>query len=226
MVMNVYEKSVPPFVSTNEQPKKIYQVEETKPAGGFGFCAIKRLFDIFFALIFGIIMLPAMLVIALLVKLDSPGKVFYIQERIGKNGKPFQMLKFRTMIDNAENGVPVWADTNDPRCTKLGKKLRSCRLDELPQMWNILLGHMSVVGPRPERQCFYDEFEKYIHGFSNRLTVKPGLTGLAQINGGYDLLPEEKIVYDMEYIKSRSLWLDTKIIVKTLHVIFKREGVK
>ncbi len=167
-----------------------------------------------------------MLIIALRIKLDSPGNVLYIQERVGKDGKPFKMLKFRTMIDNAENGIPVWADTNDPRCTKLGRKLRNCRLDELPQMWNIFAGQMSVVGPRPERQCFYNEFEEYIHGFSNRLAVKPGLTGLAQVNGGYDLLPEEKIVYDMQYIKEQSLWLDFKIICKTLLVICKKEGVK
>ena len=224
--MKVFDKSTSAFIPLEERPKKEYHIEKTKPAGGFGFCAIKRLFDILFSLFFGILTLPAMLIIALLIKLESPGKALFIQERIGKNGKPFKMLKFRTMIDNAENGVPVWADTNDPRCTKLGKKLRSCRLDELPQMWNILLGHMSVVGPRPERQCFYDEFEKYICGFRNRLAVKPGLTGLAQVNGGYDLLPEEKIVYDMEYIKNRNLWLDIKIIMKTLRVIFKKEGVK
>lgn len=224
--MNVANESISAFVSVEEQPKKVYRIEKTKPAGGFGFCVFKRLFDIIFALFFGILTLPVMLIIALRIKLESPGKAIFIQERIGKNGKPFQMLKFRTMIDNAENGTPVWADTNDPRCTKLGKKLRSCRLDELPQMWNILMGHMSVVGPRPERQCFYLEFEEYIHGFSNRLAVKPGLTGLAQVNGGYDLRPEEKIVYDMKYIKHRSLWLDFKIIIKTIRVIFKKEGVK
>jgi len=224
--MNLLHKNATTPLPRIEEHKNTYLIKETKPAGGFGFCALKRLFDIVFALVFGIIMLPAMLVIALLIKLDSPGKVFYIQERVGKNGKSFKMLKFRTMIANAEKGIPVWADTNDPRCTKLGRKLRSCRLDELPQMWNILLGHMSVVGPRPERQCFYDEFEIYIHGFKHRLAVKPGLTGLAQVNGGYDLLPEEKIVYDMEYIKRRNLWLDIKIIFKTIKVILKKEGVK
>lgn len=224
--MNALNESAVSTIPVEEQEKKEYQIEETKPAGGLGFCAIKRLFDILFAIVFGIIMLPAMLVIAIRIRTESPGKALYVQERIGKNGKPFKMLKFRTMIDNAEDGVPVWADTNDPRCTKFGRKLRNCRLDELPQMWNILLGHMSVVGPRPERQCFYEQFEEYIHGFKYRLSVKPGLTGLAQVNGGYDLLPEEKIVYDMEYIKNRSLWADIKIICKTLRVIFKKEGVK
>ena len=224
--MNAINERTPTFVSLDTQQKKVFHIAKTKPAGGFGFCAVKRLFDILFALTFGIITLPLMLIIALRIKLESPGNALFIQERVGKNGKTFQMLKFRTMIDNAEQGVPVWADTDDPRCTKLGKKLRKCRLDELPQMWNILLGHMSVVGPRPERRCFYNEFETYIHGFSNRLAVKPGLTGLAQVNGGYDLLPEEKIVFDMEYIQKRNLRLDFKIILKTIRVIFKHEGVK
>lgn len=223
--MNQTESVISVSRPRSESPQ-IYKIKETKPAGGFGFCATKRVFDILFSLVFGILMFPLMLVIALRIKLDSPGKVLFIQERVGKNGKSFQMLKFRTMIDNAEQGIPVWANTDDPRCTKLGRKLRNCRLDELPQLWNILLGHMSVVGPRPERQCFYEEFETYIHGFKHRLTVKPGLTGLAQVNGGYDLLPEEKIVYDMQYIKQRNLWLDFKIICKTLRVIFKKEGVK
>jgi lipopolysaccharide/colanic/teichoic acid biosynthesis glycosyltransferase len=152
--------------------------------------------------------------------------VLYIQERVGKDGKEFNMLKFRTMIENAEQGPPVWADEDDPRCTKIGKKLRKYRLDELPQLWNIFVGHMSVVGPRPERRYFYNKFEEYIPGFSKRLKVKPGLTGLAQVNGGYYLLPEEKIKYDLEYIKTRSIWCDLKIILHTVRVVFKKEGAK
>ena len=100
------------------------------------------------------------------------------------------------------------------------------RLDELPQLWNILNDELSIVGPRPERECFYKEFETYIHGFSNRLKVKPGLTGLAQVNGGYDLKPEEKIVFDMEYIRERSVWIDLGIILKTVGVMVVGRGAK
>lgn len=224
--MDFTDKSLPTSASGTAVQEKVYTVPYEAPRGGVCFRFIKRLFDIIFSIVAGILTFPALLIIALLIKLDSPGKVLYIQERVGKNGKPFKMLKFRTMVENAENGKPVWADQNDPRCTRLGKKLRECRLDELPQIYNILQGQMSLVGPRPERQCFYDEFEEYIHGFKNRLAVKPGLTGLAQVNGGYDLLPEEKIVYDMRYIKHRTLWLDLKIIFKTVRVIFKKEGAK
>jgi lipopolysaccharide/colanic/teichoic acid biosynthesis glycosyltransferase len=108
----------------------------------------------------------------------------------------------------------------------LGAKLRKSRLDELPQLFNILKGDMSIVGPRPERACFYDEFEKYIPHFRQRLTVRPGLTGHAQVNGGYDLKPEEKIVYDMEYIANRSLRMDIQCIWKTVLVVFSHDGAR
>ena len=136
------------------------------------------------------------------------------------------MVKFRSMGINAEENGPQWADKDDDRCTKVGRVLRKFRLDELPQVWNILKGDMSCVGPRPERPCFYEEFETYIHGFRNRLAVKPGLTGLAQVNGGYDLLPEEKIVLDMEYIANRSLLLDLKCLLKTVGLVFTHHGAR
>lgn len=210
---------------TNRQTS-IYTVEDAQPRGGRCYLTFKRLFDIVFSLTLGILALPFMLIIALLVKIDSPGKALYIQERVGINGIEFNMLKFRTMIEDAEQGTPVWANEDDPRCTKLGRMLRKCRIDELPQLWNIFVGNMSVVGPRPERRYFYDEFEKYISGFSNRLKVKPGMTGLAQVSGGYYLSPEEKIIYDMEYIKTRTFWGDIKIILQTLKVVIKKEGAK
>ncbi len=209
-----------------EKQVKTYIVDAVVPAGGMCYRLIKQVFDVVFSMVFGIITSPIMLVVALLIKCDSPGKVIFAQERVGKDGKRFKMLKFRTMVENAEQGAPVWAEDDDPRYTRIGKKLRQYRLDELPQVLNILMGHMSVVGPRPERLYFYDSFEKYIHGFRNRLAVKPGLTGLAQISGGYDLKPEEKILYDMAYIKSRTIWLDFKIILKTIKVILKKEGAK
>lgn len=205
---------------------KHFYIENAEPRRAPVFCFLKRLFDIFFAVFLGIILLPVGLIVALLIKCDSAGPVIYKQERLGKNGKPFLILKFRTMNTSSEVGGPKWATSNDPRCTKIGRKLRKTRLDEIPQLWNIFKGEMSFVGPRPERQYFYDEFEKYIHGFSNRMAVTPGLTGLAQVMGGYDLLPEEKVVYDMEYIKKRSAWLDFKIILKTVRLVFTHEGAR
>ena len=129
-------------------------------------------------------------------------------------------------VDAEANGAQWSKGDNDTRITKYGRFMRKTRIDEHPQLFTILFGKMSIVGPRPEREVFYNEFEKYIHGFSERLKVKPGLTGLAQVSGGYDLMPEEKIVYDIEYIKKRSLWLDLKIIFKTVGVIFSHKGAK
>lgn len=134
--------------------------------------------------------------------------------------------KFRSMCQDAERDGPRWADADDGRCTRFGAFLRRTRLDELPQIWNILKGDMSFVGPRPERACFYRLFEEYIVGFSNRLAVTPGLTGYAQVNGGYDLKPEEKIVYDMEYIEHRSVWMDLLCILKTIRVVFCGDGAR
>lgn len=187
---------------------------------------IKRLFDIVAALMLGILLLIPMLVIALVIRLDSKGPALFKQERLGKNGKPFVMLKFRSMYINAEQNGPQWADRVDWRCTRVGRIIRKTRLDELPQLWNIFKGDMSFVGPRPERAYFYDQFETYIHGFRQRLVVLPGLTGWAQINGGYDLKPEEKIIYDMEYIEKCGVIMDIKCLWKTFRLIFTHEGAR
>jgi lipopolysaccharide/colanic/teichoic acid biosynthesis glycosyltransferase len=163
----------------------------------------------------------------LAVKCTSKGPALYSQDRLGLNGKKIMMVKFRTMYIDAEKNGAQWSrGDSDPRITKIGRFLRKTRIDELPQLWCILKGDMSLVGPRPEREIFYNEFEKYIHGFSERLKVKPGLTGLAQVNGGYHLRPEEKVVYDVDYIKRRSLALDIKIIFKTFKIVFTHEGAK
>lgn len=127
---------------------------------------------------------------------------------------------------NARGGRCLRHLCRDISPRRLGRFLRKTRLDELPQLWNILKGELSIVGPCPERECFYKEFETYIHGFSNRLKVKPGLTGLAQVNGVYDLKPEEKIVFDMEYIRERSVWIDLGIILKTVGVVVFGRGAK
>ncbi|MBQ9117276.1 MAG: sugar transferase [Clostridia bacterium] len=188
---------------------------------------IKRGFDIVSSGIGMVVLALPMLAIAIAVKTTSKGTVFYTQDRLGLNGKVIKVIKFRSMKMNAEADGAQWSKgDDDPRITKIGSVLRKTRLDELPQLWCIFKGDLSVVGPRPERECFYKEFETYIHGFSERLKVKPGLTGLAQVNGGYDLKPEEKIVYDVEYIKTRSLLKDLKIIFKTVAVVFSHDGAK
>jgi exopolysaccharide biosynthesis polyprenyl glycosylphosphotransferase len=220
-------QTVTPVQEVQPDTNKVqYHIPAVSPRSKPGYLAVKRGFDFFVALMAGMFFLLPMLVIALIIKLDSPGPALFKQERVGKNGKAFTMLKFRSMRDNAEENGPQWAEKDDERCTGIGRILRKTRLDELPQLWNILVGHMSFVGPRPERACFYEEFETYIHGFSNRLVVRPGLTGWAQINGGYDLKPEEKIVYDMEYIEKRSLWMDLKCIFRTVKLVFTHEGAR
>ena len=187
---------------------------------------IKRTMDIVCSLLgLAVLMIP-MLLIGLMIHLDTRGTIIFKQERLGKDGKPFTMYKFRSMYLDAEAYGPQWADKVDHRCTRVGRILRKNRLDELPQLWNILKGDMSFVGPRPERAYFYDQFETYIKGFSQRTKVIPGLTGWAQVNGGYDLKPEEKIIYDMEYIAGRSLSMDLKCILMTARIIFTGSGAR
>ena len=212
-----------PYASDEE-----YYVEDLgtvvdKPLYAF----LKRTFDVLFALVLMILLAVPMLIIAVIVKISSGGKVLYYQARLGRNGKPMNIIKFRTMREDAEaDGVRWSAGDADPRITPVGRILRKTHLDELPQLWCILVGDMSVVGPRPERPEYYDRFEQYIHGFRERLKVKPGLTGLAQVKGGYYLKPEEKIMYDVQYIKTRSIGLDLRIVLETVKVVFCCEGVK
>ncbi len=206
--------------------KKTYKMRQIvrgeKPVYGF----FKRAFDIFVGMIAFLIALLPSLLIALCIILDSPGGAIFKQERLGRGGKPFMLYKFRTMVRDAERDGAQWAKKNDERCTRVGRVLRALRLDELPQILNIIKGDMSFVGPRPEREYFYEAFETYIEGFSQRLYVTPGLTGLAQVNGGYDLAPEEKILYDLEYIEKRGLGLDIMILFKTVLVVFGRKGAR
>ena len=188
---------------------------------------LKRAFDIIVSACALIVLALPMAIIALIIKLSSPGPVFYRQERLGLNGKKFNVVKYRSMyIDSEKNGAQWSNGENDPRIVPKLRWIRKCRADELPQLWLCLTGKMSLIGPRPERECFYDEFETYVHGFHERLKVKPGLTGLAQVSGGYDLKPEEKIVYDVEYIKRRSVWLDIKILFKTARIVLTGRGAK
>ncbi|MFQ5854218.1 MAG: undecaprenyl-phosphate glucose phosphotransferase [Anaerolineae bacterium] len=179
---------------------------------------LKRGVDIVVAGATLVLLSPVMLVMALLIKLDSPGPVFYIQERMGLDAKRFPMIKFRTMRQDAEAETgPVWATADDPRKTRLGAILRRTSLDELPQFINVLLGEMSVVGPRPERPVFVEEFQKQIPRYMGRHREKAGITGWAQVNGlRGDTSIEERTKYDLWYTENWSLWLDFKIMLKTL----------
>jgi len=181
-----------------------------------------RCLDISGSILILIISMPATILISLSIKISSSGPVFYTQQRVGKDGKLFMLYKFRTMIEDAEKEVgPVLASRDDPRVTKVGKFLRATRLDELPQLINVLKGDMSLVGPRPERPHFVKK-HKALHEF--RLAVKPGLTGLAQIRSFYDLKPQHKIKYDYLYIQKRSLLLNLYILIRTIPALFSKKG--
>lgn len=206
--------------------QEVYIVEDVFPKKTPLFFACKRLFDILLSAFLLIILCIPMVLVAILIRLDTGGPAVYCQERLGKDGKPFLMYKFRSMYLDAEANGPQWAEVDDPRCTKLGRILRKCRIDELPQLWNILVGDMSFVGPRPERAFFYEKFEQTINGFRNRLRVTPGLTGLAQVNGGYDLRPKEKVIWDMEYIRTQSVRTDLLCLLKTVELVFTQEGTR
>ena len=196
------------------------------PEGKYIYHFFKRIFDIFASFFALVILFLPMCVVALAIKAESEGPAIYKQERLGLFEKPFVIYKFRSMYIDAEKNGAKWATKDDPRITKVGAFLRKTRMDEFPQLVNILLGQMTIVGPRPERPVFYDEFDTYIDGFRQRTYVKPGLTGFAQVNGGYDLKPEEKIVYDLEYIRKQSFWLDLKIIFKTVSIVFSHKGAR
>jgi len=187
----------------------------------------KRIFDIILALLIGIISLPFIPLISLIIYLDSRGEIFFCQTRTGQDGKNFTAVKFRTMYRDSERKGPQWASANDPRITRVGRFLRKLRIDEIPQLWNILIGEMSFVGPRPERPEFINELIKTIPFYRERLLVKPGLTGWAQINFSYASSVEDslkKLQYDLYYIKNRSFFLDLGIILKTINTILKGAG--
>ncbi len=188
--------------------------------------SIKRCLEIIFSLLLLILTSPLILCMGILVKMESPGPIFYKQERIGMGNKPFMILKIRSMRNDAEKKGPQWANQNDPRVTKMGAFIRKTRIDELPQLINVLKGEMAIIGPRPERKIFIDQFEKEIPDFQMRILVKPGLTGWAQINGGYNITPREKFELDMYYIENESLKLDVLIFIKTIKVVFTGNGAR
>ncbi len=183
--------------------------------------AVKRLIDIAVSATALVLLSPLMLLIAILIKLESPGPVFYTQERMGLDAKPFQMLKFRSMRQDAERDGPGWTRPNDPRRTRVGAFIRRYSLDELPQLINVLLGEMSIVGPRPERPVYVEQFRRYIPRYMDRHREKAGITGWAQVNGlRGDTSIAERTKYDLWYVENWSLTLDFKIMLMTLVRIF------
>lgn len=187
---------------------------------------IKRQLDFLLALIAIVLTTPIVISTAILIRIESKGPAFFKQKRLGLNGKEFNVIKLRSMRIDAEKNGAQWASKNDSRVTRIGAFIRKTRIDELPQLWNILKGDMSLVGPRPERPIFADKFTKEIPGFEKRLMVKPGLTGWAQVNGGYDITPKEKLYLDLYYIQNRSLKLDTVIVMKTFKVVLTGDGAR
>jgi exopolysaccharide biosynthesis polyprenyl glycosylphosphotransferase len=186
---------------------------------------LKRSFDILFSLFFLLLFSPLMLIITILIKCSSKGSILYLQERVGEHGKLFTIMKFRTMKQHAEKETgPVFARPDDKRTTKVGRILRKMSLDELPQLFNVLKGDMSLVGPRPERENFVEQFEKEIPRYKERHRGKPGITGWAQIHGlrGNTSI-KQRVMYDLYYIENWSLGLDVKIILKTIYAVIKGE---
>ena len=190
----------------------------------------KRILDICLTAIGIIILSPVILVTAVLVKLTSKGPILYSQVRVGKNGKLFKIYKFRTMRVDAEKETgPVWAAANDNRLTPIGRFLRKAHIDEIPQFINVLKGEMSLIGPRPERPVFVEQFKEEITDYHKRLHVKPGITGLAQVWHRYDetiLDVKKKLKYDLLYVKKMCFWADFNIILRTFRVVMTGEGAR
>lgn len=189
----------------------------------------KRVVGLAFSIIGLILLSPLILIISILIKIDSRGPVFYKQERVGQNGRVFKLLKFRSMIENAETNGPVWAGENDNRVTRVGRWVRKWRFDEIPQMINVLKGDMSFVGPRPERPYFVEKLRKEIPFYDQRFVLKPGATGWAQVKYRYGASEEdalEKLKYDLYYIKNLSSLFDLMIIFETIKVVLFRKGAR
>jgi len=190
----------------------------------------KRLMDIIGSLIALILLSPLCLMTAILIKLSSKGPVLFTQTRVGKNEKKFEIYKFRTMkVDAEKHTGPVWAKANDHRLIPVGAFLRKAHIDEIPQFLNVIRGEMSIIGPRPERPVFVEQFKKQIPEYEKRIVVKPGITGLAQVWHKYDETIEDvkkKIKYDLLYIKKMCLWTDVRIMFRTVRVVLTGEGAR
>lgn len=212
-----------PNVNVVDTPLVLVRGKGLSPGETF----LKRFFDILLCLIAMVVAAPIMLVVAIMIKVDDGGPVFYRQRRVTKDGKEFDILKFRSMIVDAEkDGAVIPAEDEDPRITRVGKMIRATRIDEIPQILNILKGDMSIVGPRPERIEHVKMFTEQIPEFQTRLKVKGGLTGYAQVYGKYNTSAYDKIRLDLMYIENYSILLDFKIIIMTIRILFKKESTE
>jgi sugar transferase (PEP-CTERM system associated) len=191
---------------------------------------IMRTLDLILSVFMIILFLPLIIIIAVLIKIDSTGPVLFLQERVGKNKKPYMLYKFRSMVQDAERqSGPVWASDNDKRVTRVGRVIRKWRIDEIPQLWNVLKGDMSFVGPRPEREFFVNKLEKIIPYYAERFSVKPGITGWAQVCYSYGASVDdavEKVNYDLFYIKNMSVFMDLMIILRTIKIVLFGKGAR
>jgi len=188
---------------------------------------LKRVMDFVLSFIAVILLLPLYIFSAIAVRISSKGPIFYLQERIGLNGKPFKIIKFRTMYVNSEAAGPQLSSENDPRITPIGRFMRKTRLDEFPQFINVLLGHMSLVGPRPERQYYIDQIVKIEPQYLHLTRVRPGITSWGQVKFGYAENVEQmlqRMKFDLLYLKNRSIALDLKIMFYTVIIVFKAKG--
>lgn len=224
--MQKTETIKPGSINMNDAPAKPinYSSNILVPAWQTG---IKRIIDVAVALLSLVILSPLLLIVAIITKLSSNGNIIYSQQRVGYKGKVFTIYKFRSMYADAEKNGPALSLENDVRITKWGRTIRKWRLDELPQIWNILKGEMSFVGPRPEREFYINEIEKRTPYFNYLLNVKPGLTSLGMVKFGYassidDMIKRMK--YDLEYVANISLWYDFKIMLYTFKTIFLGKG--
>jgi len=189
----------------------------------------KRILDLCFIVVFSPIIIPLMLVTAILIKIESRGPVFFWQKRVGVHGKVFEMLKFRSMTTDSENEGSKFAQNGDKRVTRFGRFIRKMRIDEIPQLWNIIRGDMSLIGPRPEQVAFVKKFEKAIPKYSARHIVRPGITGLAQVEQGYvddESGTRTKLVYDLHYIENLSFKMDMEIVGKTIYTMATGFGAR
>lgn len=213
--LDLYEVGGIPLIELRKNPL----------SGTYAF--VKRAMDLVLASVGLIVGTPILLAAAIAIKLDSPGPVFYRQIRTGRGGKEFKITKLRSMRVDAEKDTgPVWASEDDPRVTRVGRFLRKRRLDELPQLWDVLVGHMSLVGPRPERPHFVEEFTKELPLFPLRLRVRPGITALSHVWGRYDSSPAHRLRYDLVYMGSISFLLDARILVDTVKTILTTRGAQ
>lgn len=189
---------------------------------------LKQAFDILFSIVSLILLSPLLILLSLLIWVSGKGPVIYSQDRIGINGKPFSIYKFRSMVYDAEKGIPRLAGENGEKVTRIGSIMRRYRIDEIPNLFNVLKGEMSVVGPRPERRFYIDQIIKIAPEYTGLQTVKPGVTSLGQVKYGYASTVDEmieRLAYDLYYMKHRSLWLDLKIVLLTVGTVLRGRGI-